>query len=90
MVVVIRICLIPLFVKQTKPTRAMQAIQPKMKAIQEHYENDKQRQSEEMMKLYKEAGTDPLLELPCDPGADAVLHGSLPGAEPCRARTANR
>ncbi|WP_229847527.1 YidC/Oxa1 family membrane protein insertase, partial [Kitasatospora griseola] len=51
MVVVIRICLIPLFVKQIKATRAMQAIQPKMKAIQERYKNDKQRQSEEMMKL---------------------------------------
>ncbi|MFD8596934.1 membrane protein insertase YidC [Kitasatospora sp. NPDC059646] len=59
MVVVIRICLIPLFVKQIKATRAMQAIQPKMKAIQERYKNDKQRQSEEMMKLYKEAGTNP-------------------------------
>ncbi|PYC87532.1 membrane protein insertase YidC [Streptomyces tateyamensis] len=59
MVVVIRICLIPLFVKQINSTRAMQAIQPKMKAIQERYKNDKQRQSEEMMKLYKEAGTNP-------------------------------
>ncbi|MFD8479201.1 membrane protein insertase YidC [Kitasatospora sp. NPDC059673] len=59
MVVAIRICLIPLFVKQIKATRAMQAIQPKMKAIQERYKNDKQRQSEEMMKLYKEAGTNP-------------------------------
>ncbi|MER5639561.1 membrane protein insertase YidC [Kitasatospora sp. NPDC002227] len=59
MVIVIRICLIPLFVKQIKSTRAMQAIQPKMKAIQERYKNDRQRQSEEMMKLYKEAGTNP-------------------------------
>ncbi|WP_327067996.1 membrane protein insertase YidC [Kitasatospora sp. NBC_01250] len=59
MVIVIRICLIPLFVKQIKSTRAMQAIQPKMKAIQERYKSDKQRQSEEMMKLYKEAGTNP-------------------------------
>ncbi|MFJ7247479.1 membrane protein insertase YidC [Kitasatospora sp. NPDC098652] len=59
MVVVIRICLIPLFVKQIKATRAMQAIQPKMKAIQERYKNDRQRQSEEMMKLYKDAGTNP-------------------------------
>lgn len=59
LVVVIRICLIPLFVKQIKSMRAMQAIQPKMKAIQERYKNDRQRQSEEMMKLYKEAGTNP-------------------------------
>lgn len=60
LVVLIRICLIPLFVKQIKATRGMQALQPKMKAIQERYKNDKQRQSEEMMKLYKETGTNPL------------------------------
>jgi YidC/Oxa1 family membrane protein insertase len=60
LVVVIRIALIPLFVKQIKSTRNMQALQPKMKAIQERYKSDKQRQSEEMMKLYKETGTNPL------------------------------
>ncbi|MEU5267927.1 membrane protein insertase YidC [Streptomyces hygroscopicus] len=60
LVVLIRVCLIPLFVKQIKSTRNMQALQPKMKAIQERYKNDKQRQSEEMMKLYKETGTNPL------------------------------
>jgi len=60
LVILIRICLIPLFVKQIKSTRNMQALQPKMKAIQERYKSDKQRQSEEMMKLYKETGTNPL------------------------------
>ncbi|MBD3009397.1 MULTISPECIES: membrane protein insertase YidC [unclassified Streptomyces] len=60
LVVLIRICLIPLFVKQIKSTRNMQALQPKMKAIQERYKSDRQRQSEEMMKLYKETGTNPL------------------------------
>ncbi|MFJ3335469.1 membrane protein insertase YidC [Streptomyces sp. NPDC086766] len=60
LVVLIRICLIPLFVKQIKATRAMQTLQPEMKKIQERYKNDKQRQSEEMMKLYKESGTNPL------------------------------
>ncbi|MEE1930019.1 membrane protein insertase YidC [Streptomyces sp. TRM 70351] len=60
LVIVIRIALIPLFVKQIKATRNMQALQPRMKAIQERYKSDKQRQSEEMMKLYKETGTNPL------------------------------
>ncbi|MBT2506678.1 membrane protein insertase YidC [Streptomyces sp. ISL-98] len=60
LVVLIRICLIPLFVKQIKSTRGMQALQPEMKKIQERYKSDKQRQSEEMMKLYKETGTNPL------------------------------
>ncbi|MFF0789918.1 membrane protein insertase YidC [Streptomyces spiralis] len=60
LVILIRICLVPLFVKQIKATRAMQTLQPEMKKIQERYKNDKQRQSEEMMKLYKETGTNPL------------------------------
>ncbi|TNM30341.1 membrane protein insertase YidC [Streptomyces sedi] len=60
LVVVIRIALIPLFVKQIKATRNMQALQPRMKKIQQRYKNDRQRQSEEMMKLYKETGTNPL------------------------------
>jgi YidC/Oxa1 family membrane protein insertase len=60
LVILIRICLIPLFVKQIKATRAMQTLQPEMKKIQERYKNDRQRQSEEMMKLYKESGTNPL------------------------------
>ncbi|WP_030420046.1 membrane protein insertase YidC [Streptomyces sp. SCSIO 75703] len=60
LVILIRICLIPLFVKQIKATRAMQTLQPEMKKIQERYKSDRQRQSEEMMKLYKETGTNPL------------------------------
>ncbi|OON79273.1 membrane protein insertase YidC [Streptomyces tsukubensis] len=60
LVILIRICLVPLFVKQIKATRAMQTLQPEMKKIQERYKSDKQRQSEEMMKLYKESGTNPL------------------------------
>ncbi|MDT0342145.1 membrane protein insertase YidC [Streptomyces litchfieldiae] len=60
LVVVIRIALIPLFVRQIKATRNMQALQPRMKKIQERYKNDRQRQSEEMMKLYRETGTNPL------------------------------
>jgi YidC/Oxa1 family membrane protein insertase len=59
LVILIRICLVPLFVKQIKATRAMQTLQPEMKKIQERYKSDKQRQSEEMMKLYKDAGTNP-------------------------------
>jgi YidC/Oxa1 family membrane protein insertase len=60
LVVVIRICLIPLFVKQIKAQRGLQALQPRMKEIQKQYKNDRQKQSEEMMKLYKETGTNPL------------------------------
>ena len=59
LVVVIRILLIPLFVKQIKAQRALQILQPEIKAIQKRYKDDRQKQSEEMMKLYRENGTNP-------------------------------
>ncbi len=60
LVIVIRILLIPLFVKQIKAQRNLQIIQPQMKEIQKKYAGDKERQSQEMMKLYRETGTNPL------------------------------
>lgn len=60
LVIVMRILLIPLFVKQIKAQRNLQIIQPQMKAIQKKYAGDRERQSQEMMKLYKETGTNPL------------------------------
>ena len=60
LVVVIRIILIPLFVKQIKAQRGLQALQPQMKEIQKKYKNDRERQSQELMKLYRETGTNPL------------------------------
>jgi len=60
LVIVIRIALIPLFVRQIKSQRNMQILQPKMKEIQTKYAGDRERQSQEMMALYKETGTNPL------------------------------
>ena len=60
LVIIIRIILVPLFVKQIKSQRAMTALAPKMKEIQTRYKDDRQKQSEEMMKLYKEHKTNPL------------------------------
>jgi YidC/Oxa1 family membrane protein insertase len=60
LVVIIRIVLIPLFVKQIKSQRALTALQPHMKEIQKKYKDDRQKQSEEMMKLYKEHKTNPI------------------------------
>lgn len=60
LVVLIRILLIPLFVKQIKSQRALTALQPHLKAIQTKHKDDRQKQSEEMMKLYKEHKTNPL------------------------------
>jgi YidC/Oxa1 family membrane protein insertase len=60
LVITIRIILIPLFVKQIKSQRALQVLQPKMKELQKKYKDDRQKQSEELMKLYKEHNTNPL------------------------------
>ena len=56
----IRIVLLPLGIKQIKSMGAMQAIQPKIKEIQKKYKGNKQKAQEETMKLYKEAGVNPL------------------------------
>ena len=60
LVVLIRILLIPLFVKQIKSMRAMQQLQPEIKKIQQRYKGDRERTSQELMKLYKEHNTNPL------------------------------
>jgi len=60
LVIVIRILLIPLFVKQIKSQRNMQILQPQMKEIQNKYAGDREKQSQELMQLYKDTGTNPL------------------------------
>jgi YidC/Oxa1 family membrane protein insertase len=64
LVVVIRILLIPLFVKQIKASRGLQLIQPEMKKIQEKYKGktdqaSRQAMTQETMDLYKRTGTNP-------------------------------
>jgi YidC/Oxa1 family membrane protein insertase len=59
LVVVIRIMLIPLFVRQIKAQRNMQMLQPKVREIQQKYKGDRERLQQETMKLYKDAGTNP-------------------------------
>src|SRR5687768_2752273 len=56
---VVRIALIPLFVKQIKSSRNMQLIQPKVKELQKKYGHDRERLAQETMKLYKDSGTNP-------------------------------
>ena len=57
--IVIRIVLIPLFVKQIKSSRNMQLLQPKVKELQKKFGHDRERLSQETMKLYRETGTNP-------------------------------
>ena len=58
--IIIKIVLFPLQWKQIRSMQHMQAIQPKVKELQKRYKNDKQKIQEEQMKLYKEAGVNPL------------------------------
>ena len=58
--VVIRIALIPLFVKQIKSSRSMQLLQPKVRELQKKYGHDREKLGQETMKLYRENNANPL------------------------------
>jgi YidC/Oxa1 family membrane protein insertase len=60
LVVTIRILLFRFFIKQVHSQRKMQQMQPKIQALREKYKNDRQTLSQEMMKLQKEEGFNPL------------------------------
>jgi YidC/Oxa1 family membrane protein insertase len=57
--ITIRALLLPLTLKQVKSMRGLQVIAPQMKQIQERYKDDKQRQQQELMKLYAEHKVNP-------------------------------
>jgi YidC/Oxa1 family membrane protein insertase len=60
--VVIMAVLTPFTIKSTKSMAAMQKLQPELKKLQQKYKGPENRQllNEEMMKLYKEEGVNPL------------------------------
>lgn len=58
--IIIRLVTLPLTMRQLRSTKAMQALQPKMKELQKKYAKDKQQLNTEVMKLYKEQGINPL------------------------------
>ena len=61
LVVLMRLIMVPLFIKQMHTTRRMTALAPQMSALRKKYKNDKQTLNTEMMKLYQEAGVNPLM-----------------------------
>jgi YidC/Oxa1 family membrane protein insertase len=61
LVVLMRLVMVPLFIKQMHTTRAMSSLQPQMAALRKKYKNDKQTLNQETMKLYQEAGVNPLM-----------------------------
>jgi YidC/Oxa1 family membrane protein insertase len=57
---IVRGVMFPIAQRQFASMAAMRAIQPKMKALQERYKDDKQKQQQEIMALYKQEGVNPL------------------------------
>ena len=60
MTFVVRGIMFPIAQKQFKSMAQMRAVQPKMKALQEKFKDDKQQQQQEIMKLYKDEKVNPL------------------------------
>lgn len=56
----VRIVLLPLGVKQVRSMQRLQALQPKIRALQQRYKGDRQKLNEEMMRLYREHDVNPL------------------------------
>lgn len=89
--VVVRTLLFPLTIKQVKNMRAMQDLKPEMDRIRAQYRNNRQKQQEEMMKLYQERRVNPLggclpilVQLPIFLGIFYVIRllGGDPNARP--------
>lgn len=70
--VAIRLALWPLNQKAMRNSLKMQDLQPKIMEIQKRYQNDRVKQQQEMMRVYREAGTSPF----------AALSGCLPALIP--------
>jgi YidC/Oxa1 family membrane protein insertase len=57
--VIVRVVLIPLTWRQIKSMRAMQALQPQLKQLQEKYKDDRQLLNQKMMEFYRENHVSP-------------------------------
>jgi YidC/Oxa1 family membrane protein insertase len=84
--VVVRAILLPLTVKQFHSMQKLQRLTPELKRIQAKYKEDKQRQQQELMKLYQEHGVSPfgsclplVAQLPVFIGLYYMLRTSLRG-----------
>ena len=86
LVFTLRAILFKPFMKQVRSMRKMQEFQPEMQKLREKYKNDKQQLTEEMMKLNKEHGVNPLggclpvlVQVPVFIGLFHVLREFQPG-----------
>ncbi len=58
--VIVRVAFYPLTLKQLKSSARMQSLQPQMQAIRARFKDNPQVQQRETMKLYREAGINPI------------------------------
>lgn len=86
LVFTLRAILFKPFMKQMNSSLRMQELQPQMRKIKEKYKDDRQRQTEEIMKLNKEAGVNPvagclpaLVQMPVFLALFHVLRSFKPG-----------
>lgn len=82
--VIVKMALYPLYIKQTKSTARMSAVQPKIKALQQKYANDKEMLNMKMSELYKEEKFNPasgclpmLIQMPIIFGLFALLRNPM-------------
>ena len=82
--VIVKLVLYPLYAKQIKSTANMSEMSEKSKEIQRRYANDREKQNEEMQKLYAESGFNPmsgclpmLIQFPIIMGLFALLRNPM-------------
>ena len=82
--ILVRVVTAPLTVKQMRSMERMRHLQPKIKELQAEYADDRQKQSEAMMRLYKQEKVNPLggcfpilLQMPVFIGLFYALRGSI-------------
>lgn len=78
----VRFVMVPLTVKQIHSMQKLQAVAPELKALQQKYKHDKQRQQQEVMAFYKENKVNPMasclpliVQIPIFIGLFYVLRG---------------
>lgn len=82
--IIVKVCIYPLYIKQTKSMAKMQDVQPKMQALQRKYANDKETLNIKMSELYKEEKFNPmggclpmLIQMPIIMGLFALLRNPM-------------
>jgi YidC/Oxa1 family membrane protein insertase len=62
-VIVVKMILLPLSIKAAKTQKIMRDLDPKLKELKEKYKDDKQKQAQEMMQLYKDFNLNPFASI---------------------------